>query len=359
MSYYYYSNGNQSYIDLKYMILNGTTQSTNTNEGSYPNFPGSNTSPGNEELITSNNAINKGISSGFYYYETGVPKDVLSNRLPPFENFTNTNILTKQMYYGVTGIRILIIGASGSGGGGGGANAVNYYGGGGGGSGGQYNAYLTNLINLSALGLKTPLSNYEYQVGTGGPATGNGGSSTAGAVSGGNDGTDGTATYIKLIATTNAQYIITVNGGKKGYGGVRGGGSQVGNGGANGLDGTISLTTSGIDAVTSFTGDFTTNNYITNTWDTNNIVSGSKNTALAGNSGASNTTTAPGGYRKTTRNISNLGTGYIYSTNFTPYYNYSNNDSYGGYGGAPKTSTNGQAGGAGVNGFIRVYYFYN
>lgn len=309
-------------IDLNNIVYNDGSDNTQ----GYNKFPGTKTNPGTSENIGINN----------YVFQTNI--NLLSSRLPFFIDYNNS-VSSVNWVTGSNAISVLIIGASGGGGGGGGVNTAQRYSGGGGGQGGLYNVHMTNKIPRNIFPTR-----YSIEIGNGGTGgdagvTGVGTSSTSGG-----DGNAGNNTIIGFYYTANTNLtIIRVNGGGGGNKGNKATGTANGNGGTSGTDSTIDLAI----------GD----TYILNTFVQN--ITTSKNSGSDGNTLANNRRS--GGTSNVTQSISNVGSGVLNSSNLN--YVFSNTYGRGGGGGAggnlAGVNANATAGGNGVKGFVRVYYFFN
>lgn len=321
-------------VDLNDIVY---ASGTKDNSEGYVDFPGSKQAPGNVEQIGINN----------FKYQTNI--NLLSSRLASFDNY-NTTTNEVDLPVGVNYISVLLIGASGGGGGGGGVDtgSTSNYSGGGGGQGGLYNIHMTNKIDTSVFLLKS----YNVIVGakgTGGLAGDTGNQSV---VSSGSRGNSGGVTSITLVSNTTASYGISVSGGTFGNGGGFGTGLNVanpgnGNAGNNGTDCSITFNNGSLPSAT----------YLMNSARTNN--SNSKNSASRGFTGSLNR--SEGGISNVTHAINDIGPSAISSTNLN--YTFDNIYGRGGDGGAGGVGIGARSiatgGSNGINGFVRVYYFYN
>jgi len=342
MSYFYYSNGNSTFINIKDMVYNGNSTFTNTD--GFPSFPGNKYTLGNDDRALNN--------SGFFFKNV----DIITNRMTNYVdyNLTTTSITIPTNANYLTSI---LIGAGGGGGGGGPSARNNTNNGGGGGCGGLYNIYMLSKIPLNdttsnGIGI---VSTYNITIGTGG--NGGNGNSNANNVnllpySKGNSGNSGNSTSIELI--TNANSInATVNGGTGGSGGNRSYISAIYPSVNNGIDCTLSFSNNSTNGLS---------NYLSNNISTNTLIS--KNNTYVGNISPTPPNVPIPAYAVTSSelSISNHITN-INSTNFDyTFYNSSLSYSSGGLGASgglvPNTITAG-SGLPGPPGFVRIYYFYN
>lgn len=313
-------------VDLNQIVYNNGTNNTQ----GYNSFPGISTTAGTSEQIGINN----------YIYR--INTNLLTNRIPFFIDYNTDSAANVNFVNGSNQISLLIIGASGGGGGGGGVNTNTTFSGGGGAQGGLYNAHMINKIRHTDFATGT----YRIIIGNGGTGGGAGVKGTGTGSTSGGDGNNGNSTSITLFSA-NTQYNITVNGGTGGTGGNKGTANINGTSGIRGTDSTISFNNALLPSSTYLLNNFVYNN------------TNSKNAGGNGTTGANNRTI--GGVPNVTQGIVDLGVGVMSFANL----NYSFNNTYGrgGSGGAGGTlagdQSNATGGGNGINGFVRVYYFFN
>lgn len=352
MSYYYYSNGNSTFINIKDMIDNGNSTFTNTD--GFPTFPGSKYTLGNDDKCLND--------SGFFFKNV----DIITNRIANYIDYnlttTSINIPTNANY-----LTSILIGAGGGGGSGG--PAVNNNGGinnngAGGGCGGLYNIYMLSKIPLNdntSNGIGN-VTQYNIRIGTGG----NGGQPIANddavtlinsGLNRGNPGNSGNATFIQLVSSSG-NYSATVNGGTGGGGGSRAYTNGTVQGANNGTDCSITFTNNGPRSLSTYK----------NATSTTNDLNPSKNVVYSNNTYNYNTpasainpgTAVTAAALSISTNIVNIQSS-IFNYNFNTY-NSINAYSSGGDGAkgndAARTITANE-GLPGPPGFVRVYYFYN
>jgi hypothetical protein len=299
------------------------------NSNFYNNTQGFNFLPGSISAVSATESLINSISSvsdnNYGYTLTGTTK-VLANRMAYYDNYTS-GTGTINIPTGVNYIRAVVIGAVGGGGGGAGSFGTSYAGGGGG-SGGLFTSAVFNYI--------IPGSSYTYTIGNAGSGGAAGVSSTTYAsVTSGTAGNSANNTTLNIGGIT-----ISINGSGGGGGGIKPNSTANGPGGAIATNATLAIT-----------GTTTYTQYSPLSYPGGDV-----------GSTASTTAGANGGWIRTSYINDMLTTLKVNSTTLTNHIvgiNYQNDISTGGIGGPKSNFLNANAGKNGVNGVVRIYYFYN